>query len=459
MIRGMAALALALALTGTHRADAQDSRALGTYDQRPPEWRSASRQVPVDMERLPSLDLAQAVMRAVARHPDVARALADLAKSGADKSGASSAWMPRLSYEGTVDPSDPSISSRSGLDATMTGSGVTLHQLLWDFGRTGGEVATMSAVERQRRYELEGVLDEVAETAALAFLEVNRYERLEGETMRHVESLRHVRELIRLRSDAGISDASDLLLADVRVEGAGADEIQARTALRAATLRLANLTGVLTERYVDPEPVIATFPARPGAPDYDELPQIAAAEQAERAALARIDQVKASRWPRIGIQVAYNDNYYTRELDDDPLTALLTVTGDLYRGDISHSIQAALEERRAARAAKASAVLDLRGRILAAREEIAGGEARIAAYRRQEQQAIATSEIFLEEYKIGQRSLSDLLNAELEIYRAARARVSAEYDVRRARLQFETVHGSLLGSLGLAEPGDREGGL
>lgn len=418
-------------------------------DLRALDERFPSARAPAEMRSVPDLNLADAVASAVARHPDMARALADLARSRAERGVARGAWLPRLSYEATVDPNNPSFSRPSGLDETLTNSGVSLRQLLWDFGRTRSEVAAASAVQRQRRYELEAVAAEVAEAAALAYLDVARAEELERETARHVESLQRLRELIRLRSEAGLSDQSDLLLADVRVEAARADHIQAQTAQRSASLSLTNLTGVLADRYVDPAPVIDEFAVRSGEPDLDEIPEIAAAAQAERAARARVDQAKKSRRPRIGVQLAYNRNYYTREAGDDPFTPLLTVTGNLYRGGTSHAVRAAREERRAVRSVKESTELDLRGRVLAAREEIRGGELRIEAYRRQEQRAIETSRIFLEEYKIGQRNLSDLLNAELEVYRAASARVAAENDVRRAKVRLEAAYGALRASLGL----------
>ena len=125
------------------------------------------------------------------------------------------------------------------------------------------------------------------------------------------------------------------------------------------------------------------------------------------------------------------------------------MSGDLYRRSNRYVVRAAEEDRRAAEAVKQSAVLDARGRALTAREEIRGGYQRIDAYRNQEKQAVSASRIFFEEYKLGKRSLTDLLNAELEIYRAASARIGAEYDIMTARVRYETVYGHLRQSLGL----------
>jgi adhesin transport system outer membrane protein len=400
------------------------------------------------------MSITDAVAVTVARHPQIAQALANLAKGRADVDAARSVWLPELTYRANMGPDTTSSSGDWELNEGPTGGGVALQQLVWDFGRSRNQIDAASAIERQRQLELTATADQLAEQAALAFLNVKHYELLQEETRRHIDSLERLRELIRLRSDAGLSDKSDLLLAGVRVESARGEQIQIRTAHQSAVLALANLTGLVPERYVDPAGVVSGFRERQAEPDLAELPGVAAAAAAERAAEARIGEMKAERWPRLGLQVGYDWRHYSgfdsTVRPDNSVTALITVSGDIYRAGTRHALRSAFAERRAARAVRDSVALDLRGRILAAREQIDGGVARIGAYRNQEQHAIRSSQIFLEEYKLGKRSLSDLLSAELEIYRAASARIAAEYDVMRARIQHEAAYGSLRQSLGLA---------
>jgi adhesin transport system outer membrane protein len=400
------------------------------------------------------MSITDAIAVTVVRHPQIAQALALVARGRADVDAARSVWYPVLAYRGNLGPDKTSSSGDWELNNGPTGGGIVLEQLIWDFGRSRGQIDAASAVERQRQLELEATADQLAEQAALAFLDVKHYELLQGEAERHIASLERLRELIRLRSDAGLSDKSDLLLAGVRVESARGEQVQIRTGYESAVQALANLTGLVADRYLDPAGIVTRLQTRQGEPDLNALPLIAAAEAAERAAEARIGEARASRWPRLGLQVGY-DRYHYSGFDstvrpNDSVTALITVTGDVYRAGNRHAVRAAIEDRRAARAVRDAVALDLRGRILAAREQIAGGEARIEAHRNQERHAIRTSQIFLEEYKLGKRSLADLLSAELEIYRAASARIGAEYDVMRARIRHEAAYGSLRQSLGLA---------
>jgi adhesin transport system outer membrane protein len=400
------------------------------------------------------LSITDAVAMTITRHPQIAQAFAQLARGRADVDAARSVWYPTLTYNGNVGPDKTSNSGDWEVNDGPTGGGLALQQLIWDFGRSRSQISAASELERQREFELAATADQLAEEAALAFLEVKRNELLDQATERHIASLERLRELIRMRSEAGLSDKSDLLLAGVRVESARGEQIQIRTGYQSAVQMLANLTGSIAPRYLDPAAIVARFERRQGEPNFDQLPLVAAAGAAERAAEARISEVRAERYPRLGLQIGYDRQHYSgfdsTIRPNNSLTALVTVTGDLYRAGTRHALRGAIEDRRAARAARDSIALDVRGRILAAREQIAGGEARIAAHRSQEEHAIKTSQIFLEEYKLGKRSLSDLLSAELEIYRAASARITAEYDVMRARIQHEAAYGALRQSLGLA---------
>lgn len=395
------------------------------------------------------IDIADAVGLTLSRHPDIARAMATLARGRAELGAARSVWTPQVSYHANIGPNMLSGKNGSGLNDNMAGPSLTLNQLVWDFGRSKGEIGYAASTEKQRGFELEAVADELAERGAVSFLDVKRFELLALETQKHVRSLERLRGLIGLRVNAGISDRSDLLLADVRVESARGDEIRARSSLTVAKVALGNLIGGIAESYVDPGPLIDGFENREDEPDFAQLPGIAAAEQAEKAAAARIGQARAERYPRLGLQLGYTRNNYSYNSRDNGFTAMMTVTGDLYRRSNRFAVRAAEEDRRAAEAAKQSAVLEARGRALTAREEIRGGYQRIDAYRHQEQQAVSASRIFFEEYKLGKRSLTDLLNAELEIYRAASARIGAEYDIMTARVRYETVYGKLRQSLGL----------
>ena len=377
----------------------------------------------------------------------------------ADLGTAKAAWYPQLSYQANVGPHMLSGTNDSSLNQNVAGPTLYLQQQLYDFGRSKGEIGAARATTRQRWYEREATADQLAQTAALAFMEVKRFELLSIAADHQVSEIERLRELIALRVNAGIADKSDLMLADVRAEGARGEAIQARTSASVAQAQLATLIGGTPASYDDPSATVSRFESGEDEPDYDSLPAVAAAHQAEEAAAHKVDQVRAERWPKLGVQVGYTRNNYTYNSQDNAVTALVTVSGDIFKRSNRYLEQAAGEDRKAAEAARDATVLEAQGQLLSARQEIRAGQQRIGASVRQEEQANTATRIFIEEYKLGKRTLPDLLNTQLEVYRASSARIGAEYDIMEARKRFEGVAGTLRSSLGLpADLGDaREG--
>jgi adhesin transport system outer membrane protein len=444
-IAGTAGIAV-LAILGTpvRAQDQQNAQVVTpTSEQSSISTDGAASQVPRN------LDLTDAVALTLSRHPEVSRAYAALARGKADLGAAKSAWTPQVGYQANLGPNMLSGRNSSGLNENMAGPSLYLQQQVWDFGRSKGEIGAARATSRQRWYEVESVADQLAEQSALAFLEVKRFELLSAEAAKQVSELERLRQLIGLRVNAGVSDRSDLMLADVRVESARGEAIQGETSFAVAQSALLNLIGALPDSYADPTAQVSRFEAGVDEPDYETLPSVVAAEEAAKAAGSKIGQAKADRYPQLGLQLGYTRNNYTYNTRDNAFSAMVTVTGSLYKRGTHYLVEAAQEDQKAAEAVKENTILEARGRALSARQEIRAGERRIAAYAHQEEQAITASRIFFEEYKLGKRTLTELLNTQLEIYRAASSRIVAQYDIMAARVRYENVCGTLRPSLGL----------
>lgn len=81
--------------------------------------------------------------------------------------------------------------------------GITLSQLLYDFGRTGGAIDEQHKLTEAYRYALYDTMTTVAQDTLQAYLEVKRYKALVEASHRNVGSLERVRDIARLRADAG----------------------------------------------------------------------------------------------------------------------------------------------------------------------------------------------------------------------------------------------------------------
>ena len=72
-----------------------------------------------------------------------------------------------------------------------------------------------------------------------------------------------------------------------------------------------------------------------------------------------------------------------------------------------------------------------------------------------QEHVLSTSKVrvaYQQQFKIGQRSLLDVLNTENELFDAQRAMVNAQYDLKKAEYQWLTLSSQILPVLGLAQP-------
>lgn len=72
-----------------------------------------------------------------------------------------------------------------------------------------------------------------------------------------------------------------------------------------------------------------------------------------------------------------------------------------------------------------------------------------------QEHVLSTSKVrvaYQQQFRIGQRSLLDLLNTENELFDAQRALVNAQYDLKKAEYQWLALSSQILPVLGLAQP-------
>ena len=195
-------------------------------------WRAAPTE-----EQIATLTLRDAILRAFARNPQIAQAAAQINVGEAELDAAKSARYPQISLQGTGGRSHQTDSAGS-LNNSASG-GVTLSQLLYDFGRTSGAINEQYALSDAYRFALFDTMTTVAADTLQTYLEVKRYQALVASARKNIASLEHVREIATLRADAGLNSQSDVLqgtrLAGMRatLEQYRAQQRSARAAHRA----------------------------------------------------------------------------------------------------------------------------------------------------------------------------------------------------------------------------------
>ena len=254
----------------------------------------------MQMAPVAAITLKESILFAIDRDPSISQQAAQLGIGQAQIDEARSGWMPQISLNGSTGHSQTTDSSGSLKNSAAWG--VSLTQLLYDFGKTNNSISQSSAQRDSYRYQLMSTLSDVAEKTALGYVEVKRYSDLLQAAKDNVQALKNVEQLAKLRADAGVSSTSDELQTRTRIAGMQATVAQYNAALNSARARLAVLTGLQAETYSPVPANLAVEPDSLNRIDYSLIPTVLAAQNMERSAQYGVETAKSQHWPTLSLK-------------------------------------------------------------------------------------------------------------------------------------------------------------
>ncbi|QCT18326.1 TolC family outer membrane protein [Jejubacter calystegiae] len=407
-----------------------------------PQWASGP-----GVARVSSVTLKESILFAFDRDPSVGEQAAQLGIGQAQIDEARSAWFPQVSLSGSAGHSESTDSSGSLNSSAVWG--LTLTQLIYDFGKTNNAIDQRKNQRESYRYQLMSTLTSVAEETALAYAEVKRYDELNAAAEQHINALQDVLRMVSLRADAGLSSRSDALLAETRIAGMRSTQQQYRAALRSARARLGVLTGMEASQYSAMPTALAHDQTPLDNIQYSRIPSVLAAESLEVSSRYGISRAKSDRWPTVSLKGG-RTRYQTdnRNYWDDQVQ--ISVDAPLYQGGaVSARVRQAQGERQKALSKVNQAKFDVLQKASVALAEWQGAQGREQAGRQQLENALRTRQLYKSEYKLSHRSLSDLLSVEQDIWQASSSRITADYDGWAAAINYAAALDTLLPLAGI----------
>ncbi|VFS41902.1 TolC family type I secretion outer membrane protein [Enterobacter cancerogenus] len=145
--------------------------------------------------------LKESILFAIDRDPSVSQQAAQLGIGQAQIDEARSGWMPQISLNGSTGHSQTTDSSGSLRNSAAWG--LSLTQLIYDFGKTNNSISQASSQRDSYRFQLMRTLSDVAEKTALSYVEVKRYADLLQAARENVQALKNVEKLATLRCGCG----------------------------------------------------------------------------------------------------------------------------------------------------------------------------------------------------------------------------------------------------------------
>ena len=394
-----------------------------------------------------SSTLKESILFAFDRDPSISQQAAQMGIGQAQIDEARSGWMPQISLNGSAGHNRTTDSSGSLRNSAAWGMSLT--QLVYDFGKTNNAIGQSEAQRDSYRYQLMATLSDVAEKTALGYVEVQRYAELAKAARDNITALENVQRMARLRADAGLSSTSDELQTQTRIAGMRASLEQYDAALRSAKAKLAVLTGIDASRL---EPVPASLSVKQDSLDnidYSLIPSVLAARSTETSAQYAVDKAKSQHWPTLSLKggrTRYESD--NRAYWDDQIQ--LNVDAPIYQGG---AVSARVRQAEGARAMVSSQVDQARFDVLqkasVAMADWSGAQGRINAGSLQLENANRTREVYKSEYTLSKRSINDLLSVEQDVWQATSSKIIAEYDSWSAAITYATAVDNLLPLIGI----------
>lgn len=389
-----------------------------------------------------TLSLKEAILRSFGRSPAITQASAQAGIGQAQIDEAWSVWYPQISASGTSGRSKQTDSSGSLNNSASYG--LTLSQLVYDFGKTNNNIKKQETISASYYYSLLNVMNEVGEKTALSYLEVKRYQSLCDAVEDNIKSLEAVRDMAHLRAEAGLSSSSDVLQAEARIAGMRATLEQYRAQHLTAVSQLSVLTGIRASHLPDYPEALLKQPIELDQISYQNNPQVQAAQSQQNAAKYGVEAAKSQNWPTLSIQggrTRYetdNRSYWNDQLQ-------LSVDMPVYQGGaISSRVEQAEGARRAAQSQVSQAKMDINQKAATAFANWSGAREREIAGDQQFFSAITARDVYRNEYKLSKRSLNDLLSVEQDVHQAAVAKLNADYDGWASAVNYAAAVDNLL---------------
>lgn len=387
------------------------------------------------------LDFTEAIHQALQRRPEVTQSIATIAGQNASIDVAKAAYYPQIS--GGITTADLTSGERGRQLFTISAS-----QMLYDFGKTKSSVDVEKARLFQGQAKALISIDDIAYQTANAIVNIKRYQEIIHIAYQQINGIAHIAEIANLRANAGISSQADQVQAQSNLEAAQSNKIVQETQLKQYQQKLRNLLGydVSNVEINIPEYLVKN------AGLYDEtkftlIPEMLAAQAAIQIAKYQKEQTKLSNYPTISIkgnlsQALNGKNPNNNEDDGFYNSIMLETTSNFFQGGAVRSRErAASYAEEAAKAELNTVYLDISDQVQLIRQEIENKQKQIQVLRERQKSTTRTKELYQEQYKLGTRSVVDLLNSEQAIHSAAQEIETAKYDIYSNLVQFIKITG------------------
>lgn len=409
--------------------------------------------------------LYEAVQHGMIANPDV---LLNTAKGLSAKEGvakAKGAYYPTVDIstgmgrENSVNPTTAAIDGVQAAILNRTEQLVEFKQNLFAGGGIVNEVKRNQYLTQSQLFMTQGVAEDLALEITKDYLAVLLQERLYAYSLTNLQAHKGVFKMIRERADAGISREAEVDQAVARLALAESNRISAQADLQESRINYAKVVGKWPEHLTWPK--VPSHKILPGnltialEKGLDNHPTVKSSYADVKQAKAQYEVARAGYYPKVDVVLSAAKNRNLQGLvgpNNDKL-AMLRMNYNAFRGgaDLANVRQTAFQVQQAYET-KNRALLQLKEAIRLSWNVYVSATLRLTPLKTHVAASRKTRLAYQDEFKVGKRTLLDLLDSQNELYQSQIQLARGENDEMLSRYRILNGMGRLLYFLKLRLP-------
>jgi len=405
-----------------------------------------------------SQTLEQAVSLTVINNPEIKAAFNEYQSKYYDAEASEGAYLPQLDLDAGIGHESVDLASGIENDLTRKEATLSLTQLIWDGNATINDMSRTAADAESVRYQLLSDASDIALEVSRIYLDSTKAFEILQLSEANLAIHKEIHRDIKRRVESGIGSTADLSQVEARIAKAHGNLIAAQNNLFDSHTQFKRLVGQAPQGLIFPRademalPLTLTEGLEMANNNH---PVIKIAQVDVDSARFQYQQRKGNYYPTISVEASqiWRDDAGGIEGSSDEFAAMLRLRYNLFNGgsDQDQAESAAYQLNKAK---------DFRDRTFRSVEE--GLRLSWSALDLTVQQkefladhvdsASETVIAYQKQYRLGKRTLLDVLNTENELFEARKGYIDSKYDEQFAKYRIFNATGVLLDALRVDTP-------
>lgn len=399
--------------------------------------------------------LRDAVEMAVQSHPMVASTQAEYRAAERSVDQVDAGFLPSLDLTADSGYQHAHRPNSSSIDANLwrNKQRLALTELLYDGAKTANRAQSARATAESAQYDVLSAATKIAQRAIQAYLDVARDRKLVDYALENINLHKQILSDVQEAARSGGGSESRVAQVKTRLYNAQSQRRRAEGNLSNSVSDFQEAVGQKPESLEDrPSPKVdipsSIDAARDEALKYN--PTFKAAVETERAKSLSAESERGAFFPKVDVELAHEqrdgvDGASGFETDS---TALLKLSWNLYGGGGDQAaVRRALEQSSAAMFRIHEVERQVRKQLEIAMTDYEVARDQVALLSDRVETAAQVTAAYREQFRLGQRTLIELLDSGNELFLARSDLTTAEYKQIGAAYDFLAVRGTLLRDL------------